>query len=80
LAGVGLAVIGAVTVVLASNGSDVHLDYDSLLKAIKQIPFIVFSGIYVVAAIVLATLSRSSMGRRWVFIDVGLCAIFGTLP
>lgn len=77
LAGVSLAVIGAVTVVLASNSSDTQLDYDSLLKAIKQIPFIVFSGIYVVAAIILATLSRSDMGRRWVFIDVGLCAIFG---
>ncbi|KAH6915233.1 magnesium transporter NIPA-domain-containing protein [Coprinopsis sp. MPI-PUGE-AT-0042] len=77
LAGVGLAVLGATTVVLASNSSDTHLDYDSLLKAIKQIPFIVFSGIYIVAAIILATLSRSSMGRRWVFIDVGLCAIFG---
>jgi hypothetical protein len=32
---------------------------------------------YVVGAVVLALLSKGSIGRQWVFVDVGLCALFG---
>ncbi|KAG2013409.1 DUF803 domain membrane protein [Coprinopsis cinerea AmutBmut pab1-1] len=77
LAGVVIAVIGAVTVVLASNASDTRLDADRLMQAIRQIPFLVFSAVYAVGAIILATLSQGSLGRRYVVIDVGLCALFG---
>lgn len=69
--------VGAVTVVLASNASDIRLDIDGLLHAISQLPFIAFSIVYLVGAVVLAGLSESPLGRRWVFIDVGLCALFG---
>jgi len=75
--GIFIATIGAVTVVLSSNTSDVRLDPDALVQAISQRPFIIFSCVYIIGAIVLAALSRSRTGRNWVFIDVGLCALFG---
>ena len=75
--GVLIAIIGAVTVVLASNASDVRLDPDALLRAISQTPFIVYTCIYVAGAIALATLSEGSFGKKFVYVDVGLCALFG---
>ncbi|KAJ2924971.1 hypothetical protein H1R20_g12144, partial [Candolleomyces eurysporus] len=77
LLGVLIAMIGAVTVVLASNASDTRLDIDGLIHAICQLPFIAFSIVYLVGVVVLAGLSETPLGRRWVFIDVGLCALFG---
>ncbi|TFK29281.1 DUF803-domain-containing protein [Coprinopsis marcescibilis] len=77
LLGVSIAIVGAVTVVFASNASDTRLDVDNLLLAIRQIPFLIFSIIYIVGVIVLAALSQSNWGRRWAVIDVGLCALFG---
>ncbi|KAJ3517552.1 hypothetical protein NLJ89_g438 [Agrocybe chaxingu] len=77
LFGVAIAIIGAVTVVLASNASDTRLDPEALLRAICQTSFIVYSCTYVVGAITLGTLSEGRLGKRWVFIDVGLCALFG---
>lgn len=75
--GIILAIIGAVTVVLASSSSDTRLDPDGLLKAISQTPFIVYSCVYVAGSIILSILSEGPLGRRWVTIDVGLCALFG---
>jgi magnesium transporter len=66
-----------VTVVLSSNASDVRLNPEGLVKAISQTPFIVYTCIYAIAAMVLASLSRSSFGRRYALVDVGLCALFG---
>ncbi|RDB22614.1 putative magnesium transporter NIPA6 [Hypsizygus marmoreus] len=77
LLGILIAIIGAVTVVLASNASDIRLDPDTLLVAITQTPFIIYSCVYVVLAVILATLSHGEIGREWVFVDVGLCALFG---
>ncbi|KAK0468054.1 magnesium transporter NIPA-domain-containing protein [Desarmillaria tabescens] len=74
--GILLAIIGAVTVVLASSSSDTRLDPDGLMKAISQTPFIVYSCIYVAGSIILSILSEGTLGRRWVTIDVGLCALF----
>ncbi|KAF7355162.1 DUF803 domain membrane protein [Mycena sanguinolenta] len=75
--GILIAVVGAVTVVLASNASDTRLDPDGLLLAISQIPFIVYSGVYLVGIIILSILSQGPAGRKYVFVDVGLCALFG---
>jgi hypothetical protein len=79
LIGVVIAIVGAVTVVLASNASDTRLGPDELLRAISQTAFIVYSSVYVAGVIVLATLSEGSIGRTWVFVDIGLCALFGLL-
>ncbi|KAF7331959.1 DUF803 domain membrane protein [Mycena kentingensis (nom. inval.)] len=75
--GIAVAVVGAVTVVLASNASDTRLDPDALLVAISQIPFLIYSGVYAVGIATLSVLSESKLGRQSVFVDVGLCALFG---
>jgi magnesium transporter len=77
LFGIVIAIIGAVTVVFASNSSDTRLGPDELLEAIKQIPFLIYTCIYVVAASFLMFLSEKPAGRRYVFVDIGLCALFG---
>lgn len=50
---------------------------EALVEAITQRPFMIFSIIYLVSAVILAGLSEGSVGRRVVVIDVGICAIFG---
>jgi magnesium transporter len=75
--GIASAIVGAVTVVLASNPSSVVLDPSGLKEAIMQWQFLVFTVIYIVLGCTLVGLSQSAKGQRWVWIDVGLCAIFG---
>ncbi|KAJ7068124.1 DUF803-domain-containing protein [Mycena amicta] len=75
--GILIAVVGAVTVVLASNASDTRLDPDALLAAISQVPFLIYSCVYAVGIGVLSVLSEGRVGRQSVFVDVGLCALFG---
>jgi hypothetical protein len=70
--------IGAITLVLSSNTSDTRLSPEELFKAVSQQAFLIFSAIYVVCASILMGLSEGSAGRRWVIVDVGLCALFGT--
>jgi magnesium transporter len=70
--------IGAVTVVLSSNTSDTRLSPEKLLEAVSQKAFLIFSTIYVISAVILIGFSQGSVGRRWVLVDVGLCALFGT--
>ncbi|PFH52523.1 hypothetical protein AMATHDRAFT_1930 [Amanita thiersii Skay4041] len=77
LLGILLAVIGTVTVVLASNPSGDKMDPDILLRSIVQLPFIIYSSCYAAGALVLATLSHGGTGSKFVFVDVGLCALFG---
>ncbi|EIM88129.1 DUF803-domain-containing protein [Stereum hirsutum FP-91666 SS1] len=77
LFGITLAIIGAITVVLSSNTSETRLSPSGLIKAISQRAFLVYSLVYVTAAVVLAGLSRGRLGRQYVFVDVGLCALFG---
>ncbi len=72
-----IAIIGAITVVLSANPSDSRLDPDGLILAISQPVFLVYSIVYIVGAIVLSGLSEGSIGTRYVFVDVGLCALFG---
>lgn len=57
--------------------SDARLDSDALLRAISATPFIVYSCIYLVGVLCLATLSEGTIGKNYVFVDVGLCALFG---
>ncbi len=57
-----------------------RLDPEGLIRAISQIPFIVYSGVYIIGAVILATLSEGNIGRNWVFVDIGICALFGLSP
>jgi len=75
--GIFIAILGAVTVVFSANTSDTRLDRDALITAITQKPFIIYSIVYIVGAFILTGLSASQHGRDWVFVDVGLCALFG---
>ncbi|GJE84939.1 magnesium transporter NIPA-domain-containing protein [Phanerochaete sordida] len=75
--GVMIAIVGAVTVVLSANPSDTKFDTPALLHALAQKPFIVYAAIYVVGAVILSGLSEGQAGEKYVFVDVGLCAIFG---
>ncbi|KAA1466270.1 DUF803-domain-containing protein [Dentipellis sp. KUC8613] len=77
LLGIALAVFGAVTVVLSTNTSSTRLSPSDLIHAISQRHFIVYTLVYVVAAVVLAGLSEGPRGRQWVLVDVGICALFG---
>ncbi len=77
LFGILIAIVGAVTVVLSASPSDVRLDPQALLAAIKQHDFIVYSIVYAVGIVVLSGLSEGPIGTRWVYVDVGLCALFG---
>jgi len=77
LFGIVLAIIGAVTVVLSANTSDTRLSPEKLLQAVSQHAFLIFSAIYVASASILMGFSEGSVGRRWVLVDVGLCALFG---
>lgn len=61
----------------SSHGPPPVLTPNALVEAIIQRPFVIFSIIYLVAAIILGGLSEGSLGRRVVAVDVGLCAIFG---
>lgn len=76
--GIFISILGAVTVVFSANTSDTRLDRDALIEAITQKPFIIYSIVYIVCAFILTGLSASKRGRDWVFVDVGLCALFGT--
>jgi drug/metabolite transporter (DMT)-like permease len=77
LFGVMIATAGAVTVVLSSNISDPKMNLDALRTAVTQPPFIIYSAVYAAGAMVLATLSHGKIGQKFVFVDVGLCALFG---
>ncbi|OBZ76123.1 putative magnesium transporter NIPA1 [Grifola frondosa] len=75
--GVVIAILGAITVVLSTNPSDVRLDPTGLIHAISQRVFVIYAVVYIAGALVLSGLSERSTGARWVFVDVGLCALFG---
>ncbi|KAI0952553.1 hypothetical protein AcV7_008314 [Taiwanofungus camphoratus] len=75
--GIIVAVVGAVTVVLSTNTSDTRLDPPGLIHAMTQRVFIVYTAVYIAGAIVLSWLSEGQAGKRWVYVDVGLCALFG---
>ena len=76
--GIFIAILGAFTVVFSANTSETRLDRDALIEAITQKPFIIYSIVYIIGAFILTGLSASQRGRDWVFVDVGLCALFGT--
>ncbi|KAK4689887.1 magnesium transporter, partial [Tremellales sp. Uapishka_1] len=78
LFGVGLAIVGAVTVVYASNDTNPRLGPSALFEAILQPAFIAYTAINALLLSLLILLSRSPRwGGRVIGIDVGICALFG---
>ncbi|KZW04038.1 DUF803-domain-containing protein [Exidia glandulosa HHB12029] len=75
--GIGLAILGAVTVVSAAKTSDLRLDPEALLEAIQQRMFVIYSGICVAVVIPLVWLSGRGAGEEWIGVDIGICALFG---
>lgn len=78
LIGVAIAVLGGATVVYASHSNDTKLTPRQFLKAISRLLFIAYSATSLVAIIVLAWLSRTKYGDRFVLIDLVLCALAGS--
>lgn len=56
-----------------------QLDPDALIDAITRTVFVLYSIICVVLATILAILSNRPIGQELVWIDLGLCALFGEL-
>ncbi|TFK92970.1 DUF803-domain-containing protein [Polyporus arcularius HHB13444] len=75
--GIIIAIIGAVTVVLSTNPSGTRLDPDGLVKAITTRPFEIYAITYVAGIVILSGLSEGPAGKRLVYVDVGICALFG---
>ncbi|PWN37835.1 DUF803-domain-containing protein [Meira miltonrushii] len=77
LGGILLAIIGAVTVVFSSKQSDATLNPDELLKAVLRPEFLAYTGIVIVFVIALAYVSSTSLGDRYILLDLGVCALLG---
>jgi hypothetical protein len=48
-----------------------------LAIAIRQLPFLIYTGITALALVALILLSESAWGESLIGIDVGICALFG---
>ncbi|GAA5990464.1 hypothetical protein JCM10908_007383 [Rhodotorula pacifica] len=77
LVGVAIAVIGGATVVYASHSNDTKPTPHQFQKAISRPLFIAYSITSFVLICVLAWLSRTRYGDRFVLIDLALCALAG---
>jgi len=77
LAGMLLAMFGAVTIVASAQTSSPHLNPRQLLEALQEPVFLVYVGVVVACALILGYASGRKWGEQWVSIDVGLCALFG---
>ncbi|EIW71448.1 hypothetical protein TREMEDRAFT_60376 [Tremella mesenterica DSM 1558] len=78
LIGMGLAILGAVTVVWSSSTTNPRLNPDQLKTAISQPIFIIYTILCSLFVFILIILSRSPRwGGKLIGIDVGICALFG---
>ncbi|WWC92636.1 uncharacterized protein L201_007595 [Kwoniella dendrophila CBS 6074] len=77
LFGMALAILGAITVVWSSNGSNPRLNPEQLITALKRIPFIIYTSITFTLLIGLIVLSNTSYGQRYLLVDIGVCTLFG---
>jgi len=75
--GIGLAIIGTTSIVLGSPRDSEALSPDQLALAIRQLGFILYSCLCLLAILLLMCLSHTHLANRFIGIDVGLCAISG---
>ncbi|KAK9240205.1 magnesium transporter NIPA-domain-containing protein [Lipomyces kononenkoae] len=76
VAGVVVAIAGAVTVVFGSNAEEEFLDPQRILNAVAQMSFTVYVGVTLFLIAGLSVLSNK-YGDRLIFIDIALVALFG---
>ncbi|GAA5895630.1 hypothetical protein JCM6882_000358 [Rhodosporidiobolus microsporus] len=77
LIGVVIAILGGVVVVYAARSSDRKPTPDEFLTAISQPLFIAYASVSTATIAVLAYLSNTKYGDRFVLIDLSLCALAG---
>ncbi|WVQ95894.1 hypothetical protein IAU59_002993 [Kwoniella sp. CBS 9459] len=77
LVGMALAILGAVTVVWSSNGSNPRLNPSQLITAIKRLPFVIYTILNILLLIPLIFLSNSHWGHTYLFVDLGITCLFG---
>ncbi|GAA6015498.1 hypothetical protein JCM10207_008615 [Rhodosporidiobolus poonsookiae] len=77
LVGVAIAILGGVTVVYASRSSDKKPTPPEFLQAISQPLFMTYAAVSATCIALLAYLSRTAYGDRFVLIDLVLCALAG---
>ncbi|KAH9450925.1 hypothetical protein MJO28_009606 [Puccinia striiformis f. sp. tritici] len=75
--GIGLTIIGTITIVLSSPRNSESLSPDQLSLAIQQVGFIVYASLCALTILLLMCLSSTQWANRFIGIDVGLCAISG---
>ncbi|EFP82960.2 uncharacterized protein PGTG_09928 [Puccinia graminis f. sp. tritici CRL 75-36-700-3] len=75
--GIGLVIIGTITIVLSSPRTSEALSPDQLARAIRQLGFILYAALCLSAILLLICLSSTQWANRFIGIDVGLCAISG---
>ncbi|PLW45306.1 hypothetical protein PCANC_16929 [Puccinia coronata f. sp. avenae] len=75
--GIGLTIVGTITIVLSSPRSSEALSPDQLALAIRQWSFILYASLCLAAILLLMCLSSTQLANRFIGIDVGLCAISG---
>ena len=72
-----LAIFGAATIVVSTKPSSPHLNPSQLIEALTRRPFVIYAIIVIVFLVVLIGASAGKWGKRFVLVDVGLCALFG---
>ena len=75
-----LCIFGAF-ILIASNTNDKNeqLDYNNLVRSLKQLSFNVYLITILIFIMVLINLSNKRIGQRVVLIDISICALFGGL-
>ncbi|WVF68333.1 hypothetical protein IAT40_003098 [Kwoniella sp. CBS 6097] len=77
LLGMALAILGAVTVVWSSNGSNPRLNPSQLISAVKRLPFVIYTILNILLLIPLIFLSNTHWGHTYLFVDLGITCLFG---
>lgn len=75
--GIGLVIIGTITIVLSSPRNSEALSPDQLTVAFRGLGFIIYASLCLLAILLLICLSSTKWANRFIGIDVGLCAISG---
>jgi hypothetical protein len=62
---------------LACTEVCLQLDHAGLIRAVTRQPFVIYASVCAVLIVVFGVLSAGPASKKYVFVDVGLCALFG---